>query len=146
MRLAAAFLVVLLVGCSHAPPRPTPPPAITATVGNMTYTITDFGLRPRFGRGVAVGEYVVLRLVVQNISSSAATVTNSDFKLGDNSGNDYPAVDFPYSGEFSNRQVNPGKSIRGTLVFDVPANTAPTDYTIQLWGNADDVSQDVALP
>ncbi len=144
------FVVVVIFAAIFAgnpkPSRPIKPAATTATVGDMTYTITNFGVRPRFGRGVAVGEYLILGMVVRNISNSTATVTNSDFSLKGSNGNNYAPVDYRYVGEFSHRRVSVGKSVSGTLVFDVPADTAPTDYTIDLWGNDDDVSRHIALP
>jgi uncharacterized protein DUF4352 len=83
----------------------------------------------------AQGEFCLVDVVVKNVASTAQTFLESSQKATDATGNVY-SVDsdagISANGESSVflEQINPGNSVRGQLVFDVPAGTKLTSVVL----------------
>lgn len=129
-------------------------PCCTADVNGMTYTILTVQRRQTIGNEfethTAQGEYLVIEVDVHNNTNKGANVSSSDFKLNNDSGQEFdPAegsVSMDVQGAFFLNVVNPGNSRSGTLVFDVPASTAPWKYGLKVFGNASTDSVTIRLP
>lgn len=119
------------------------------TIGGLKYNISDVRNQSSvesFGdQKAANGEFIVLQLTVSNVGSKAADVNASDFHLkrGDKEFDEDTNV--TVDGEFFLEKINPGTSKSGVLVFDVPANTSARDYSLEVYGNGAEGSQDSAL-
>jgi|SRR5450756_655451 hypothetical protein len=88
----------------------------------------------------AQGQFVLVTVRVRNIGDKAQTVADSNQHLYDAGGRRFDTDTM--AGIYANgagsqvfiTPINPGNSINGTLVFDVPAGTTPT--TIELHDSA----------
>jgi hypothetical protein len=103
--------------------------------GSFAFVVT--GVEPgvrTLGNGAwsstAQGEYVQVRVTVTNIGDEAQTFSDSSQKLIDAQGRQFDAATgvavmyVPDSEAFLNN-INPGNSVNGVLVFDVPRGLAP---------------------
>jgi hypothetical protein len=84
----------------------------------------------------AQGQFVLVTVQVRNIGDKAQTVFGSDQHIYDASGRRFDADTAAgistngASSQVFDAPINPGNSVSGTLVFDVPTDTTPT--TIEL--------------
>jgi hypothetical protein len=117
-----------------------PAPALVAGIGDQVqdgafaFTVTEVETRESLGSGVltsdAEGSYVLVHVTVTNIGTEAATFSDSNQTLLDADRREYSAdsgtavMYLPGSEAFLN-QINPGNSVDGVLVFDVPEGLAP---------------------
>lgn len=133
-------------------PDPTATPEIATsplTIGGLRYTIgpvrTASTYGPEFDLEHAAGEYVVVALTVRNVGKEPADISGSDFQLerGDTKF-DSASVTVGEDHGFFLTKLNPGTEKTGSLVFDVPANTAPSKYHIIVFGNGSGGNQDSA--
>jgi hypothetical protein len=125
---------------------PTGRSATTARVGQEvrdgSFAFVVNGVEPAvrtLGNGVwsstAQGEYVQVRVTVTNIGDEAQTFSDSSQKLIDTQGRRFDAATgvavmyVPDSGAFLNN-INPGNSVQGVLVFDVPRGLAPASVEL----------------
>lgn len=158
---------LVLTGCSAAGTVGAPAttsPGLTATpttpglntpvtVGTFEYTalaVKDAGTT--VGSSVltrtAQGTYLQVDLKIANTGSSAATFIVNDVKLIDASGKAYDADPTAtlYASPDQNAWVaalNPGNSIQGPVLFDVPAGTTPA--SIRVSDNAFTPGKTIAL-
>ncbi|MFG2293047.1 DUF4352 domain-containing protein [Streptomyces sp. NPDC048603] len=127
-------------------PRPTVPPGRAvadsghlpglgepARDGKFEFTVTR--LRPgvsniggQYGRD-AQGQFFLVHMTVRNIGDRAQTFDGSDQKLIDRNGSEYSAdtaaaLYLDKSESFLNR-INPGNTVDGIVVFDVPRTASP---------------------
>ena len=81
----------------------------------------------------AQGEYVVVRLTVENIGDSQQLVDQSSQKLIDGQGRELSpdtGATFAVDPENAFTQVNPGNSVEVALVYDVPVGTTPASLEL----------------
>ncbi|UCN14982.1 DUF4352 domain-containing protein [Cellulomonas iranensis] len=135
---------------ASAPAGDTPPaeesPASTAAGigtpvrdGKFEFTVT--GVEPgvtrvgddMFGED-AQGQFLLVHVTVTNIGDEAQYFDGSSQKLTDTQGRTHSADTGAaiYLGDAQSflNQINPGNSVQGTVVFDVPADAAPA--TVEL--------------
>ncbi len=117
---------------------PEQPAAVIGTAvrdGKFEFTVTqvETGVK-RIGNDVlgqdAQGQFVLLHLTVTNIGTEAQYFDGSSQKLHDAAGRTFSAdttagIYLDQSNSFLN-QINPGNSVQGIVVFDVPADTVLT--------------------
>ncbi len=106
----------------------------TVTDGNFAFTVTDVSEAQSIGEGFlateAQGKYVLVELEVRNIGNEAATFNAGPSQTAyDAQGREYAtSEDAIMSGNASDQrsflqQINPGSSVQGRLVYDVPEAT-----------------------
>ena len=134
MRFVFALLISMtaLFGASAA--------NASVTIGGLSYSIgsvtrsSTFG--PDFMQERAAGEFIVVALTIRNVGKDPATISGSDFRLerGDTK-YDAASVTIATDKGFFLTKLNPGTARTGIIVFDVPANTAPSKYRLIVYGN-----------
>lgn len=103
--------------------------------GSFTFTVTkvDTGLRTlgdSFLRSEAQGSYVLVHVTVTNVGSESEMFTSANQTLLDGQGREFDAdagaalLNVPDSQSFLT-DINPGNSVEGVLVFDVPEDLSP---------------------
>lgn len=135
----ALRIIASLIGCALLALGAVPAAAST-TIGGMTYSITNVGRASTFGPDFmqqhASGEYVVVHITIRNVGKEPATISASDFHLERGETKyDASSVTMSSEGGFFLTKLNPGTGRSGILVFDVPANTAPSKYHLIVYGN-----------
>lgn len=148
---------------ASAPAGDTPPaeesPASTAAGigtpvrdGKFEFTVT--GVEPgvtrvgddMFGED-AQGQFLLVHVTVTNIGDEAQYFDGSSQKLTDTQGRTHSADTGAaiYLGDAQSflNQINPGNSVQGTVVFDVPADAAPA--TVELHDSPFSGGVEVAL-
>jgi len=132
-KFAVVYTAALLLLVAASPAR------AAVTLGGLTYSVADVHraatVGPDGAEQHASGEYIVIRLRVSNVGHDPATLSNSDFRLRKGSTMYDSANEVMVDGEFFLSKLNPGVSKTGTLIFDVPANTNPADYELEVFGN-----------
>jgi hypothetical protein len=120
---------------------PTGPDAATAGIGeevrdgSFAFTVTAVEsagttLGDEFLQSNAQGTFILVRVTVTNIGDESQLFTDGYQKLVDEQGRTFDAdtgaaaLSLPGSDSFLNA-VNPGNSVDGTLVFDVPEGLVP---------------------
>ncbi|WP_431220140.1 DUF4352 domain-containing protein [Leifsonia xyli] len=110
------------------------------TVGTFTYTATamkDAG--PTVGSApltqTAQGTYIEVDFTIANAGNSAATFLSNYVKLKDATGKTYDADPTASLYASPNQQawvaaINPGNTLTGPILFDVPAGTQPTSVLV----------------
>lgn len=83
----------------------------------------------------ALGKFCIVRLSVTNIGKVANTVDTSSQKLLDSNGTRYDAqfsagANLPGNSEFEGMNLNPGLSVSGAIVFDVPKTLIPVTLEV----------------
>lgn len=112
----------------------------SVTVGGLSYSVRDVSISSSVGpEGMeqhANGEFIVVQLRVSNVGHDPATISSSDFHLRRN-GTEYDAADESMMADnaFFLSKLNPGTSRTGTILFDVPAHTSPSQYQLEVYGN-----------
>jgi hypothetical protein len=91
------------------------------------------------------GEFVVLRLSVTNVGTKGADISNSDFHLKSGERQFDADNGVTGNGAFFLEKINPGTTKSGVVVFDVPANTSPHEYSLKVYGNGAEGSQTSTL-
>jgi hypothetical protein len=121
--------------------------------GSLAFTVTavETGVE-RLGNGVLAstpqGSYVLVSVTVTNIGDDAQMFSDSSQKLTDAQGREFDAdsgaavMSLPDSQAFLNN-INPGNSVKGTLVYDVPDGLAPA--AVELHGSMFSGGATVAL-
>ncbi|WP_142056831.1 DUF4352 domain-containing protein [Pseudonocardia kunmingensis] len=103
--------------------------------GSFAFTVTDVksgvqALGESFLRREAQGEYVLVHVTVRNTGTEAATFLGANQTLLDAQGREFEAdssaamMNVPDSESFFT-PINPGNSVEGVLVFDVPEGLSP---------------------
>jgi len=122
-------------------------------VGSFEYTITGtkdagttVGSSPL--SQTAQGTFVEVDLVVKNVGNSAATFLSNYVKLQDATGKTYDAD--PTATLYASPQqqawlaaINPGNSVTGPILFDVPAGT--TAVSVQVTDNVFSKGRTISL-
>jgi hypothetical protein len=104
--------------------------------GSFTFKVTNVetgaqALGDSFLRSEAQGMYVLVHVTVTNIGTESALFTSGNQTLLDAQGREFDAdagaalMNVPDSESFLTT-INPGNSVNGVLVFDVPEGVAPT--------------------
>lgn len=106
------------------------------SVGEPTATIGG-----EFTEETAQGEYIPVNLSLTNTGSDAAYVMDSDIELkaGETTYSSSTDALFALEDAFVFEEVNPGNTLTGTLVFDVPAGT-PVDELVFSGGIFDEAA------
>lgn len=136
---------------AQAASAPSDNEATTATIGGLAYSVLDVRqtrvLGESYSRERAAGEFVVVRLSVENVGGRAARISSQDFHLV-RGGTRYDASPTAVHGDedFFLTTVNPGVTRAGTVAFDVPADTSPSSYRLEVYGNAGGDSTTLYLP
>jgi len=122
----------------------------TTEIGGLSYLIQGVrvtsSLRARNETdwtAKANGEFILVRLRVSNVGHDSATVDASDFHLRRGNSTYDASSDYMVSiilgemspAEFDEDTINPGLAKSGLVTFDVPANTIPSQYELQVSGN-----------
>lgn len=114
----------------------------SANVDGMHYTVTGVqrtGMIPGDFNNVynAQGEFIIVKLHVANETNQPATVNEQNFGLINNAGVKFaPNTNVTgLSTAFFDATINPGNSLSGVLVYDVPAGTDSAKYGIQCFAN-----------
>lgn len=109
-----------------------------ATDGNLTFTVTGVDTSDTLGKDVmateAKGKYVIVHLTVKNTGDEAATFNagpsqtafDADGKKYETSSDAMMTLDNSFL-----EQINPGNSVKGRLVYDVPKDTKITVVHLQ---------------
>jgi uncharacterized protein DUF4352 len=103
--------------------------------GSFTFTVTDVqtgvhALGDSLLRSEAQGSYVLVHVTVTNVGTESAMFTSSNQTLLDGQGRKFDAdasaalMNVPDSQSFL-MDINPGNSVDGVLVFDVPEGLSP---------------------
>ena len=109
------------------------------SAGDFEYTVTKvtpgvkqigdstFGQKPQ-------GQFVLVKLSVTNTGSEAQMFNDSEHKLVDTEGREHSAdgeaaIYVPGNDSFL-ENVNPGNTLKGTIVFDVPADATPQELKL----------------
>jgi Domain of unknown function (DUF4352) len=130
-----------------AAPKAAPKATIGTPVRDGKFEFTVTGMKPgvpsvggQYLSKTAQGQYVLVTVKVANISDKPQTVFDSNQRLYDGNGRRFDADTAAaiYANDTSSSvfvtPINPGNSIVGTLVFDVPKDVTPT--TIELHDSA----------
>lgn len=106
----------------------------SVSAGDFTFTVTgfecglDFVGDKDFGEK-AQGHYCLLDLSAQNTGKEAVTLLGFDQKVLDAEGREFSTDDmaaiYVSEGNPLAEEINPGNTVEGTLVFDVPADVTP---------------------
>ncbi|GEL18376.1 DUF4352 domain-containing protein [Pseudonocardia asaccharolytica] len=121
--------------------------------GSFAFTVTKVEpgvktLGDGFLKSTAQGHYVLVHLTVTNIGKDAQMFSGGNQKLLDAQGREFDAdtgaavMNLPDSQSFLNN-INPGNSVNGTVVFDMPTDVAPA--AIELHDSAFSGGATVAL-
>ena len=110
------------------------------TDGPMTFTVTKVrdGVQNIGGElgEKAQGQYVIVHVTVTNDGNEPATFDSSSQSLFDTKGRQYSdaseAIFLDESNSFL-EEINPGNTVKGKLVYDMPKNATPD--TIELHGD-----------
>jgi hypothetical protein len=103
--------------------------------GSFTFTVTDVqtgvqALGESFLRTEAQGEFVLVHVTVTNVGADSTTFMGANQTLLDTQGREFTAdssaavMNVPDSASFFT-PINPGNSVDGVLVFDVPEGLSP---------------------
>jgi hypothetical protein len=103
--------------------------------GSFTFKVTNVetgaqALGDSFLRSEAQGMYVLVHVTVTNIGTESALFTSANQTLLDAQGREFDAdagaalMNVPDSESFLT-DINPGNSVKGVLVFDVPEGLSP---------------------
>ena len=122
--------------------------------GNFAFTVTGVEQAQTLGQGVmateAQGKYVIVNLQVENVGNEASTFNAGSSQVAfDSQGREYQtSEDAIMSGDSSDessflQQINPGSSVTGRLVYDVPQQTQLT--SVELHGGTFSSGAEVAL-
>lgn len=144
MRLVSIAIGALLV--SFLPQ----PAAAEVTVGGMGYSILSVSrattVGPSFMTEHASGEFLIIRLTIRNFGDKPATVSGNDFHLKRGETQyDTSSAEMTMEGHFFLDKLNPGVKKTGIIVFDVPANTAPSKYALIVYGNGTSDHREIQL-
>lgn len=131
-------------GASNSPaasttPRGTKPPksaGVGSAVrdGKFQFTVTKVAPgRSRVGSSdfgkKAQGQFILVSVTVKNIGNEAQSLLGDYQYLFDKQGNrfsaDTEAAIYVENSQTLYEEINPGNSLKGTIIFDVPKNVAP---------------------
>jgi hypothetical protein len=127
-------------------------------IGGLSYSIEGVrvtssigGTNGTAGPAKANGEFILVRLLVSNVGHGSATVDTSDIHLRHGNSTLDASSDYMIAvilGEmspagFSDDAINPGTSRSGTVAFDAPAHTSPSQY--ELLVSDDDNNQSISI-
>lgn len=98
----------------------------------MTFTVTKVkdgvsNIGGEFGED-AQGQFVIISVTVKNTGNEAALFDSSDQKLVDTRGRQYSDASAALFLEDSNsflEEINPGNTVKGKLVYDMPKKAKP---------------------
>ena len=100
--------------------------------GKFQFTVTGTKTASQVGdqylNKKAQGQFLLVSVTVANIGDKAQMFDSSSQKLYDTAGREYSAdaaagIYLGEAGKSFLEQINPGNSVKGTVVFDVPAGT-----------------------
>jgi len=145
------FFISASTGGPHwadAPP-PTPDPTSepgtednpargTFEVGGIEYTVTAAVTESTIASvpNPPNGEFLVVALNVKNVGDQPADINATDFHLKRDGKIFDASSDGTYLPDaFMLTKLNPGVEKTGTLLFDVPADTSPSKYELEAFGN-----------
>jgi len=106
--------------------------------GKFEFTVTkvETGVETigaSFLREKAQGQYVLVHVNVENVGDEAQYLSATDQYLYDADGREYSADDTAWTAMENNplmEQINPGNSVKGIVVFDIPKNVEPTQIEL----------------
>ncbi|MFD2675482.1 DUF4352 domain-containing protein [Gulosibacter bifidus] len=127
---------------ADAPAEDTAMPGIgqPAQAGDFEFTVTEVetgvaSVGGEYFSEDAQGQFVLVHVNVTNVGDKAETLTSSLQKLVDDQGREHEAdSSAAIYIEDSNtlyERVNPGNSVSGVLVFDIPADATPVSVKLQ---------------
>jgi hypothetical protein len=109
---------------------------ITHVRRSATFTETDDTT------DTATGEYITVSVTISNTGDKPAEISYQDFHLKCGSKEyDPDQASMSSDHQLFLTPLNPGLSKSGTIVFDVPADTSPSKYTLEVYGNGAEGSQ-----
>lgn len=123
-------------------PDPEPAAAVVGTPvrdGKFEFTVTSVEtgvptVGDEFLNAQAQGQFVLVHVTVTNIGDQAQMFDGSSQKLVDTAGREHSADTSAaiYLGDANSflTDINPGNSVEGTVVFDVPADAVPASVTL----------------
>jgi hypothetical protein len=118
-------------------------------IGGLAYHVYSESIKYLLGNEYdakrASGEYIVLYVSVANAGNRPAQVSGADFHLVRGTASYDQANDVNLSDEFFISTINPGVQKNGSLVFDVPASTPISSYSLEVYGNGDGTSTTIPL-
>ena len=94
----------------------------SAYIANLLKESKDFGVE-------AQGQYCLVSVQVENIGEEAQSFFGSNQYLYDEEGRQFSADDeaaiYLENSQSLYEEINPGNSVQGTVVFDIPKNATP---------------------
>jgi hypothetical protein len=136
--LPLALLAAALVSCSTGEkiaPTATYQIGERVNLGHLAYAIYEKQWQNQFGNGVDAhlpqNRFLLLKLNIQNTGGAETIIPNT--YLQDDAGQSYPeTADADGAPEWigNTRQLKPGASIQGYLIYDVP----PKHYQLRILG------------
>ncbi|GAA2745331.1 DUF4352 domain-containing protein [Terrabacter aerolatus] len=82
----------------------------------------------------AQGQFVLVNVTVSNIGDSAQTLSDSSQKVRDAKGREFSsdtaAAIYVKDNKVFLEEINPGNTVKGTLVFDMPKGTEPASIEL----------------
>ncbi len=130
------LLALALTGCSTAPPPEEPARTVAAgekaSVGHLTYTIVDEQIQPQLGDEASPriphDRFIVLQIAVTNSSNVDNPIPTIQLISDTNQTyNELPDGTGVANWLGVSRQVSPGQTERGMIVFDAP----PAHYKVK---------------
>ncbi len=109
--------------------------------GDLQYTVTKVQsgvakVGDQYAHQEAQGQFVLVSVSVKNTGKSSTTFDSSLAKLYDKDANEYSADSGAafYANKNTStflEQVNPGNTVKGVLVFDIPKDVQPTQLGVR---------------
>ncbi|MPY99039.1 MAG: DUF4352 domain-containing protein [Actinophytocola sp.] len=109
-----------------------------AADGKFEFTVTkvEDGVSS-IGSGIlkekAQGQFVLVHMTVENVGTEAQWLSATDQYLYDAAKREYAADDTAWAALKANpllEQINPGNSVKGIVVFDIPKNVEPVELVL----------------
>ena len=126
-------------GADGGPAPDEAPPGIGSTVRDGTFEFTVTSVEPGVARvgGSAVnkqaqGQFVLVHVTVTNTGDQAQWFFASNQTLVDTQGRQHSADESAaiYLDDYITAEINPGNSVQGTVVFDIPADAVPASVEL----------------
>lgn len=129
---------------TKAPATKAPAPAAAkigdrVTAGDWDFTVTKIkcgvkSVGDQYVGKKAQGQFCILNLNVKNNGNEAGTLVASNQKLLDKEGRTFSSDDeasiYADTGQNLFEEINPGNTLKGQIVFDIPKDAKPSQATL----------------
>lgn len=107
--------------------------------GKFEFTVTEVEkdvseVGSEYLKETADGQFVLVHITVRNIGDEAQTLVDSEQELTDADGRSFTAdssasISLEDNDVWMN-EINPGNTVKGTLVYDMPSDAEPAEITL----------------